>query len=49
MIQWLYRYIFRGLGVALLIGMITFLILAINSQSRRSAYTPTAPSYRDHR
>ena len=50
MMQWLYRYVFRGIGVALVIGMITILILAIGAQSRRSANTPAAaPSYRDHR
>ena len=37
MIQWLYRYVFRGIGVLLVIGMITMLVLAINSQSERSA------------
>ena len=29
MIRWLYRYIFRGMGILMLIGMITLLILAI--------------------
>jgi len=43
MIQWLYRYVFRGLGVLILVGMITILILAISSQSRQSADKPTAP------
>ena len=28
MIHWLYRYVFRGFGVVMLIGMITILILA---------------------
>ncbi len=40
MIQWLYRYVFRGIGVALVIGMITILILAIIDQSHRSANRP---------
>ena len=31
MIQWLYRYLFKGFGVVILIGMITILILALNS------------------
>ena len=35
MIGWLYRYVFRGIGVLFLIGMITFLILAISSQVGR--------------
>ena len=33
--NWLYRYVFRGIGVLFLIGMITFLILAISSQTGR--------------
>jgi len=37
MIQWLYRYVFRGIGIALIAGMITILFLAISSQTRRSA------------
>jgi hypothetical protein len=49
MIQWLYRYVFRGIGVVLVIGMITILILAISAQNRRAANTPAAPSYSDHR
>ena len=49
MIQWLYRYVFRGIGVALVIGMITLLILAISAQNRRSTNAPAAPSYGDHR
>ena len=28
--RWLYRYIFRGIGIAFLIGVITSLILMIN-------------------
>ena len=35
MIQWLYRYIFRGIGVLFLVGMITFFILAVSSQMHR--------------
>jgi hypothetical protein len=31
MIQWLYRYLFKGFGIVILIGMITILILALNS------------------
>ncbi len=33
MIAWLHRYIFRGIGVVMLIGMLTALILAMRSQS----------------
>jgi hypothetical protein len=32
MIQWLYRHIFRGLGILMLIGMLTILILAFSSR-----------------
>ena len=31
MAVWLYRYVFRGVGIVLLIGMITALFLMINS------------------
>ena len=31
MIQWLYRYLFKGFGIVILIGMITILILALKS------------------
>jgi hypothetical protein len=37
MIRWLYRYIFRGLGILMLIGMITILILALSSGTRRAS------------
>ena len=43
MIQWLYRYVFRGIGILLVIGMITILLLAISSQSHRSVNRPAAP------
>jgi hypothetical protein len=36
MIRWLYRYVFRGIGILLAIGMITIFFLAINSLSNRS-------------
>lgn len=38
MIQWLYRYVFRGIGIAFAIGMITILYLAIQSQLSRSQH-----------
>ena len=44
MIQWLYRYIFRGIGILFVIGMITVLIMAIASQLRRSENRPAAPA-----
>ncbi len=40
MIQWLYRYIFRGLGLVMLVGMLTIVILAIASQSRHAETAP---------
>ena len=43
MIQWLYRYIFRGIGILFLIGMLTILFLAINSQVHRTS-TPAQPA-----
>ena len=45
MIQWLYRYIFRGLGIVFLIGMLTILILAVSSQCERTAQ-PAPPNAR---
>jgi hypothetical protein len=42
MIQWLHRYIFRGTGLVFVIGMITLLFLAINSQVQRSVEKPAA-------
>lgn len=44
MIQWLYRYVFRGIGILLAIGMITILFLAISSQVHRSAGRPDRPA-----
>jgi hypothetical protein len=32
MINWLYRYVFRGSGILLLIGMISILLLAISTR-----------------
>jgi len=43
MMHWLYRYVFRGIGVLLVIGMITILVLAISSLSHRSTKAPAAP------
>ena len=40
MIQWLYRYVFRGLGVLMIIGMITILYLALMSQRPSSVKQP---------
>jgi len=42
MLHWLYRYVFRGIGILMLIGMITMLFVAISSQVRRSHAGPAA-------
>jgi hypothetical protein len=45
MIHWLHRYVFRGLGVVMLIGMITALILAAGFIARRGTEkSPPAPA-----
>ena len=49
MIQWLYRYIFRGIGIVLIVGMITILILAISSQTHRSDNGTTVTTTGTHR
>ena len=41
MIQWLYKYIFRGIGIAILIGMLTILYLKI-SWVQHGAQPPAA-------
>ncbi len=35
--SWLNRYVFRGIGIVMVIGMITILWLAVESQTRHSA------------
>ena len=42
MAHWLYRYVFRGIGIVVLAGILTGLFLMIN-QSRRMANPPAAP------
>jgi hypothetical protein len=37
-IQWLYRYIFRGIGIVMIIGMITILLLAVMMLRRESQH-----------
>lgn len=44
MVSWLYRYVFRGIGVLMVIGMITILILAVSSQTRHPGTRATAQS-----
>jgi hypothetical protein len=39
MIQWLYKYIFRGLGILFAIGMITSLVVTILDQMHREPQT----------
>jgi hypothetical protein len=33
----LYRYLFRGIGILMVLGMITVLLLAVMSQARHTA------------
>ena len=49
MAHWLYRYIFRGIGILMVIGMITILILAVGSQTRHAGTSSKAPSAGIHR
>ena len=35
MIRWLHRYVFKGIGILFLAGMITLLYLAIHFQTER--------------
>ena len=44
MVRWFYRYVFRGIGILIVIGMITILILAVGSQTRHAGTRSTAPS-----
>ena len=41
MIQWLYRYIFRGIGLLFVVGMITIFFLAVSSQMHHYAKKST--------
>jgi hypothetical protein len=43
MIRWLYRHVFRGIGILMLVGMLTILYLAMSSQSRHSTTKPVVP------
>ena len=44
----LYRYLFQGLGILMVVGMITILVLAVISQNR-SAARPPARSHAAHK
>jgi len=43
MLEWLYRYILRGIVVLFAIGMITLLFLWVKSQKHCSSTKRTAP------
>ena len=42
MIQWLYRYVFRGIGILFLIGILTGLFLMLNAARRTTRPAPAA-------
>lgn len=44
MVSWLYRYVFRGIGILIVIGMIMILILAVSSQTRHAGTHSTTSS-----
>jgi hypothetical protein len=44
MIDWLYRYIFRGAGVALLTGVLTILFLVVNQRVSCRGSQPPVPA-----
>ena len=44
MMQWLYRYIFRGIGIVFLVGLITLLFLMVR-QFRQMAGAPAASQH----
>lgn len=46
MIRWLHRYIFRGLGLLFVIGMVTLLLLAVMSQKQQPRPRQAAPTSR---
>ena len=43
MAHWLYRYVFRGIGIVVLAGILTGLFLVVN-QFRRMANPPVTPN-----
>lgn len=49
MMDWLYRYVFRGIGIVMVIGMITILFVEVNSQIHRQGAKSAAVSARTHR
>ncbi len=44
MFEWLYRYVFRGIGILFVIGLITILILTISFQMHRPVHRQAAPA-----
>jgi hypothetical protein len=49
MIQWLYKYIFRGIGIAFLIGVLTLLYLKVNwAMHHKELWMPAASQQATH-
>ena len=46
MIRWLHRYIFRGLGLLFVIGMVTLFLLAVISHEQHPGPRRVAPASR---
>ena len=46
MIQWLYKYVFRGIGIAILIGMLTILYIKIDWVMHHGLQSPAASQQR---
>lgn len=43
-VQWLHRYIFRGVGVLFVIGLVTLFILMMNNAARTAKTQPPVTS-----
>ena len=48
MIRWLYQYVFRGIGIVFVIGMITILLMAVMSRSRHSVHRERSVPVKKH-
>jgi len=46
MFGWLYRHVFRGLGILFLVGLVTILYLALSFLTQRSNDRPAGPTPR---
>lgn len=44
MTRWLYRYVFRGIGIVFLIGILTLLFLQIRYMLYLSRHAPVGPA-----